>query len=449
MPYILNTEKEIAEMLNSIGASGFDEFYSSLDSKIILSRPLGIPKGLSEFETKKELSKLSDKTRAIDEFNSFLGSGCYDHYIPAAVSALASSHQFVTAYTPYQPECSQGILQAIYEYQSYICRLTGMDVSNASVFDGASSLAEAALMALRLSAKRKVLVCGAIHPEYIETLRTYFSGFDFVIEEMEHGKDGLVDLDRLSSKMNGEIGCSIVQSPNFFGLIENIKEFASKVKPHGALVVSVVNPLSLAILKEPGSLGVDIVCGDGQSLGCEISFGGPSFGFLAAKKEYLRQMPGKIVGKTTDIEGCPAYCLTLQTREQHIRREKATSNICSNQSHQAIRAAIYLSLLGKEGLTKAARYSLNNTQYLYQNLKSIDGVSIPYGPGVFNEFLWEVDRPKALLDELFKKKIIAGYFAGDILPNHRGAVISCCTEKKTKNDIDAFISAVKDILKHR
>jgi glycine dehydrogenase subunit 1 len=446
MPYILNTQKDIKEMLKAVGASSFDELYSQLPSEIKLEEPLAIPSGLSELEVKKKVGKLSDKNTPLSKLNSFLGAGCYDHYVPAAVSSLLGSPQFLTAYTPYQAECSQGILQAIYEYQTYICLLTGMDVSNASLLDGASSLAEAVLMALRITKRKKVIVAKTLHPEYRQTLETYLSGFDFIIKEVKSGQDGLIDAKALKQALDSDSACCVLQSPNFFGLIEDIGEITAAAKERSALTVMATNPLSLALLKEPGSLGIDIVCGDGQPFGGNLNFGGPSFGFLATKKEYLRQVPGRIVGKTQDKEERPAYCLTLQAREQHIRREKATSNICSNESLNTIGAAIYLSLVGRDGLKQIAQYCFNNAQYLYQRLKEVRGVNIAFAPRIFNEFVWEVENASGVYDELCKKGIIAGFCLKSTFSQYKNGILSCCTEKKSKVDIDNFVNTLAEIL---
>ncbi len=446
MPYILNTQKDIKEMFKAVGVSSFDELYSQLPGQIKLKEPLAIPSSLSELEVKKKIRKLSDKNNPLGKFNSFLGAGCYDHYVPAAVASLLRSPQFLTAYTPYQAECSQGILQAIYEYQTYICLLTGMDVSNASLLDGASALAEAVLMALRVTKRKKVIVAQTLHPEYRKTLETYLSGFDFIIKEVKSGQDGLIDIKALTQALDSDSGCCVLQSPNFFGLIENLEEISAAAKEKGVLTVMSANPLSLALLKEPGSLGVDIVCGDGQSLGGNLNFGGPTFGFLASKSEYLRQMPGRIVGKTQDKEAKPAYCLTLQAREQHIRREKATSNICSNESLNTIGAAIYLSLVGRDGLKQIAQYCFNNTLYLYQRLKEVRGVNILFAPRLFNEFVWEVENALGVYNELYKKGIVAGYCLADAFSQYKNSILSCCTEKKSKADIDNFVNTLGQIL---
>lgn len=446
MPYIPHTLQDIEEMLKVVGLSSLEELYAQIPSSLRLKKPLDLARGSSEFDVKKRIEELAAKNITLDKYNSFLGAGCYDHYIPAALPYMLSQPQFLTAYTPYQAECSQGILQAIYEYQSYICLLTGMDVSNASMFDGASSLAEAVLMALRMTKRKKVLVAEYLHPEYKETLNTYLSGFDFTIQQVKVADKGILEKDVLERYLDDDVVCCCLQSPNFFGLVENVEQVSNTLASYGAITIMVTNPMSLAILKEPAELGVDIVCGDGQPLGGSLSFGGPSLGFLAARKKYTRQIPGRIVGKTTDKETKPAYCLTLQTREQHIRREKATSNICSNHSLNAIGAAVYLSLMGQQGMKNVALSSFQNTQYLYQRLKEIRGIKIPYSKQIFNEFIWEVQDAAAVIAKLYEKNIIAGYFVGGIFPKHKNAILSCCTEKKTKADIDNFIETLAEVL---
>ncbi|UCG34922.1 MAG: aminomethyl-transferring glycine dehydrogenase subunit GcvPA [Candidatus Omnitrophota bacterium] len=447
MPYILNTNEEIKQMLKAIGVDSVEELYSALPPEIKLKESLNLPSGLSEFDVKKKVTALSERNKPLEKYNSFLGAGCYDHYIPAAVSFILSRSQFLTAYTPYQSECSQGILQAIYEYQSYICLLTGMDVSNASLFDGASALAEAVLMTLRISRKKRVVISSTIHPEYKETLKTYLSGFDFMIEEFVPKSDGFFDLEKLRDTLRNDVGCVAFQSPNFLGLIEDAEKLSELAKKVQALTVMVTNPLSLAILKDPARSGVDIVCGDGQPLGGSLNFGGPSLGFIATKNENTRQMPGRIVGKTEDKKGDIAYCLTLQTREQHIRREKATSNICSNQSLNAIGAAVYLSLIGSEGLKEVALNSFRNTQYLYQRLKEVRGVKIPFEPRFFNEFVWEVENAPKIMNAFYDKNIIAGYFLGESFPQYKNSILSCCTEKKKKSEIDEMVFSLAEVLR--
>ncbi|MFA5271960.1 MAG: aminomethyl-transferring glycine dehydrogenase subunit GcvPA [Candidatus Omnitrophota bacterium] len=444
MPYILNTENDIKEMLGAIGVSSLDDLYRHFPSQIRINKNLNIPSGLSEAELRNFITSLADKNETVNEFNSFLGAGSYNHYVPSALNPIVSRAEFLTAYTPYQAECSQGILQAIYEYQSYICLLTGMDVSNASLFDGASSLAESVLMSLRITKRNKVIISSAIHPEYKRTLYTYLSGLNFKIQEINFERQGLTDISLLA--LDDDAACIALQSPNFFGVIENVQKISSLAKEKGVLTIQVANPMSLAILKEPAAQGVDIVCGDGQALGGNLNFGGPSFGFIAARNEFLRQLPGRIVGKSTDKEGKPAYCLTLQAREQHIKREKATSNICSNQSLNAISAAVYLSLMGKEGLYNCALYSLNLAHYLYDRLSEIKGVKLELSKYFFNEFVWSVDNPKVLIKKLYKKEIIAGLALDKFYPELKNGILSCCTEVKSKEQIDNFIEILKTVI---
>jgi len=433
-------------MLAAIGARTLDELFSQISPALVLKGPLALPAGLTESAVRAKTKKLAEKNRPLADFNSFLGAGCYDHYIPAALGPLVNRAEFLTAYTPYQPECSQGSLQAIYEYQSYICALTGMDVSNASLFDGASSVAEAALMAMRVTGRSKVLVAESLHPEYRRVLATYLAGQKVKVEEAGFDPDLLLDASAVAGKISDDTSCFVFGYPNFFGMIEDGPKLCQAAKAKGALAVMVVNPTALAFLKDPGAAGADIVCGDGQPLGCGMDFGGPSFGFLAAKNDYLRQMPGRIVGKTVDKDNNPAYCLTLSTREQHIRREKATSNICSNQSLKAIEAAVYLALLGPIGFKKAAQASFELTHYLYGRLKGIKGLKVVASSRFFHEFVWEVPEAKRFIRRLERKNIIAGLALGADYPGMKNSILSCCTEKKTKEEIDEFVEAVAKLI---
>lgn len=446
MPYILNNQRSIDKMFKEIGISSYDDLFKQIPDKFKDKKDLNIPEGLPESEVIKSLESLSDKNISLKQCNSFLGAGMYDHYIPSAVSAIVNRTEFYTSYTPYQPECSQGILQTIYEYQSYICMLTGMDVSNASLYDGAAAVAESALMSLRITRKEKVLLSTTVHPQYKDTLYTYFTGLDFSIEEIKQN-NGLFDLKDLNDKVDDDTSCIIVQSPNFFGLIEDISKIKKQIADKNIIIIAVVNPMSLSLLKAPGDCGADIVCGDGQVFGNPIGFGGPSFGFLACKQKFMRQLPGRIVGKTVDSNGEDAYCLTLQTREQHIRREKATSNICSNQSLNAITAAVYLSLMGEYGFKQVGQACFNNTQYLYDCLSKISSVTIPFTNQVFNEFVWKIEGAQKLLKKLVKDKIIAGVYLGDFYPDMQDCILSACTEKKSKEDIDILVKKVEEYAK--
>jgi len=443
MSYILNTKEDIREILKIIGKNSLEDLFSHLPKEIVLDKSLNLNDGLSEQEVRERIKNLSLKNKPISEYNSFLGGGLYDHYIPSAVKYLSSLPEFVSAYTPYQAECSQGILQAIYEYQSYICLLTGLDVSCASLLDGASSFAEGVLMALRINKRSEVIVSSLIHPEYERTLRTYLSGFNFKIKKVGFTENGTLNLKELENLINKDTSLIAFQSPNFLGYIEDIEKIVCLAKNTGALTVMITNPLSLAILKEPAKFGVDIVCGEGNVLGGDLNFGGSCFGFLATKMEFVRQIPGRLVGRTTDLNGNTSFCLTLQAREQHIRREKATSNICSNSSFNAIRAAIYLSLLGKDGLYKVALYSLNLAHYLYERLKEIKYISFPFSDYFFNEFTYKISNSKSFFNKLYKKKIIPGLLLNKF--NFSDCILISCTEKKTKEDIDNFILTIKEI----
>ncbi len=446
MPYILNGDKETREMLKAVGVTAPERLFDVLPAAVRLNEPLKAGAGASELKVKKEMTALARKNKPLERYNAFLGAGCYDHYVPAAVDFILSHSSFLTAYTPYQAECSQGILQAIYEYQSYICLLTGMDVANASVFDGASALAESALAAMRFTRRSKVVVAGAVHPEYLAVINTYLSGIKVTPVRVDFSNQGVIDFNALKDAVDADTACVIFQSPNFFGLVEDADSLATLVKHAGALLVMAANPFAMALLKPPAQAGVDIVCGEGQSLGGGLNFGGPGFGFMAAKNDYLRQMPGRIVGKTKDHHGREAYCLTMQAREQHIRREKATSNICSNQSFNAIAAAVYLAVTGREGFRAAADKSFSGAHYLYDRLKVMRGVKLVFGPRFFNEFVWEVENAVKVLARLKERGIVAGYHLGKEFALYKNCVLSCCTEKKSKEEIDNFVNTLALIL---
>mgnify|MGYP000055854618 CR=1 FL=1 len=447
MSYILNTPSQIEKMLEEIGLISLEELFKHIPQKIKVKELNNLEERKSELDVLSTIDKIAKKNKGTNKFNSFLGAGLYEHYIPSALKHLLYRTEFYTAYTPYQPECSQGILQALYEYQSFICLLTGMEVTNASLYDGATAMVEAVLMSLRINKRNKIIVTKSVHPEYREVLYTYLRLQPYHIIELPYKNDGLIDKEALLNIIEEDTSCIIIQSPNFFGLIENIEEVKRSIKDKNIILIDVVNPITLAILKEPKEMGVDIVCGEGQSLGGNLSFGGPSFGFLATKKEYVRQLPGRIVGKTEDVEGNPAFCLTLQTREQHIRREKATSNICSNESLNAIGAAIYLALLGKEGFKKASLYSLNNTYYLLTKLRDIKKVSFPFKGLVFNEFVWKIENAHKILQQLEEKNILGGVALDKFYPELSDCILTSCTEKKTKKDIEDFIWNLKKIIK--
>lgn len=442
MSYIPTTDEQQQEMLAEIGAGSIDELFADIPESVRLKKKLNLPKAMSELELTAHMRELAGKNKNLDEFTCFLGAGAYDHYIPSVVANLLSRQEFYTAYTPYQPEISQGTLQAIFEYQTMICNLTGMDVSNASLYDGASALAEAASMACEATRRNEVIAIRSIHPESREVVSTYarFKGMTLT----ECGiKNGVTDLQNLRELLNSNTAAVLVQSPNFFGAIENIKEIAEIAHQNKSLLVVSCDPVSLAILKAPGDIGADIVVGEGQVLGNPPGFGGPYLGFMAAKKEFARRMPGRIVGETVDRSGKRGYVLTLQTREQHIRREKATSNICSNQALNALAATIYLSAMGKKGLKKAAELSVRKAHYAYKKLIETGLFSPAFDSPFFKEFLLiyrgDVDK---LNEYLLGRKIIGGFSTEKFYPEFRGGYLVAVTEKRTKEDIDRFVSEV-------
>jgi glycine dehydrogenase subunit 1 len=423
-------------LLAAIGSVDFNELVSrGIPGNICCSRPLNLPKGKSEFEALRELTKLADKNASSDKWNSFCGGGIYDHFVPSATGAIISRSEFLTAYTPYQAEVSQGTLQAIYEYQSLICELTGMEVSNASMYDGATALAEGAIMAHSIHKSGSVfLIPSSLNPLYKEVLKTYLHGLTLTLAEVPSNAAGTIDLEALKKMVTPDVFGVAVQTPNFFGVVEDIAAVAEIKKSSPFVLVVMPNLLSLAVLEAPGKVGADIVVGEGQPFAAGLSFGGPLLGFMATHTANIRQLPGRICGKTVDKEGKRGFVLTAQTREQHIRREKATSNICSNEGLLALAAAISLSLIGKEGLVRMARLNIAKTQYALSALSKKPTVSITYSGSVFNEFV--VELKKGSIEELISKakakKIMPGLKIGNSL-------LVNITEKKSKEDIDALV----------
>lgn len=437
-PYIPNTVKQRAEMLAAIGYESIGQLFGSVPENVKLPRRLDIPAALSELEVTKRLKCLAKQNANTEDYACFLGAGAYDHFIPAVVDSLLIRQEFYTAYTPYQPEISQGTLQAIFEYQSLICELTGMDVSNASVYDGASAVAEAAVMACSATKRSKVLAAKSLNPEYRGVLNTYarFKG----IEVKEFGyKNGTIDMSALESMTADDTAAVIIQTPNFFGIVEDVQSVADIAHKHGALLVASCDPISLALLKSPGEAGADVAVGEGQALGNPLSFGGPYLGFFAAKEGLMRKMPGRIVGETADKKGKRCYVLTIQTREQHIRREKATSNICSNEALCALAATIYLSAMGKEGLSEAARQCVQKSHYAYDKLISTGKFAPVFNAPFFKEFAVRYDGDTDTLNKrLLESGIIGGYGLGRDYPELHGAWLVAVTEKRTKSEIDAL-----------
>lgn len=436
--FIPNTKQQQSEMLAAIGVRSISQLFEAVPENVRLKRPLGLPCALSELEVTKRLKALAKANVNTEDYVCFLGAGAYDHFIPAAVDSLLSRQEFYTAYTPYQPEISQGTLQAIFEYQTLICELTGMDVSNASVYDGASALAEAALMACGATRRSEVLVAKSVDPQYREVLKTYARFKGIGVKEFGY-VNGAVDLNAIESMISENTAAVIAQTPNFFGIVEDIKAAADAAHNHGALLAISCDPIALAVIKTPGEAGADIAVGEGQALGNPLSFGGPYLGFFAAKENLLRRMPGRIVGETVDRNGKRCFVLTIQTREQHIRREKATSNICSNEALCALAATIYLTAMGKQGLREAAEQCLYKSHYAQGALIATNRFKPVFGSLFFKEFAVRYDGDINKLNaHLLSNGIIGGYDLGRDYPELSGSYLVAITEKRTKAEIDAF-----------
>ncbi|HOH97058.1 MAG TPA: aminomethyl-transferring glycine dehydrogenase subunit GcvPA [Candidatus Cloacimonadota bacterium] len=441
MPYISNTDRDRQAMYAKIGISEFDELIAAIPDKYRLKEPLKLDEPLSELEITQKIKSQTCRNLCVQNANSFLGGGVYDHFIPAAVDTIVSRPEFFTAYTPYQAEVSQGTLQFIYEYQSMICELTGMEIANASMYDGASAVAEAILMAVRKNRLPKAILPATIHPEYVKVIRSYTEGVGVELLFAPE-RDGVIDLAALKTMLDDSIGSVVVQSPNFYGNIEAATAISELVHSQPkCLLIACVDPISLAILKSPAEYNADIVVGEGQALGNSMYFGGPLFGFFATKLDMARQMPGRIVGGTLDKDGKRAYALTLQAREQHIRREKATSNICSNQSLCTLAAVVYMSLMGREGLIEVATQSTQKAHYLAGELVKLTGFSLANpNQSFFKEFVLKTPIPaQGIIDKLLPRGIYAGIAIGE------NELMIAVTEKKTKVEIDSYIAAMKEI----
>ncbi len=446
MRYLPHTAQEIHDMLQAIGVSKVDELFSSIDTPARLNRLLDLPPPLSEMELRNCLREISRKNAHGEDWAIFLGAGSYSHYIPSAVSQLLSRGEFLTAYTPYQPEVSQGTLQAIFEYQTMVCEILGMEVANASHYDGSTSMAEAALMALSITKRTKVLVARNIHPEYREVLKTYLQNEDAVIEEIPFDASGAVDRKALSSKIDHQTACVIAGTPNFFGIIEDLTDIATKIHEAGGLLVTVTQePLALGLFKSPGEMDADIVVAEGQSFGNTMSFGGPYLGMFATREKFVRAMPGRLVGQTVDAEGKRGFVLTLATREQHIRRERASSNICTNVALCALAATITLALWGQQGFEQLARMNYDGALRLREQLGQIKGLRPRFSGTHFNEFVIETSQPaESILKELQRKNIIGGVALGRWYPELSHSILITVTEMNTVEQINHLIAALRD-----
>ena len=439
--YIPHTEEDIKEMLATIGVKSVDDLFVDVP-KTISPESLKIPESKDELTVRSIVEGLARKNRFLNEMRVFTGAGIYYRYIPSVVYHMASKPNFVTAYTPYQAEVSQGTLQALFEYQTMISELTGMEVTNASMYDGASALAEAMLMAVRVSKKKKVLMASNIHPEYVRTTKTYVTPQDIEVVMVDYDKEtGQIDLEDLKRKLDDTVGGVAVQYPNFFGVVEDLKAI-KEVLPEKTMFVVAADPIALAILEPPGKFGADIVVGEGQALGSFPSLGGPGFGFFSTNMKHVRMMPGRLIGQTKDVEGRTGYVMILQTREQHIRRSKATSNICSNHAHNAVMAAIYMSTMGKEGIVEIARRSANTAHYLAKALED-KGFNLTFkGPFLF-EFVFDAgDGYEKKWKEMVDKGILGPLPMERFFEDMKGKALAATTEMVKKEDIDALLEAI-------
>lgn len=439
MDYIPNTESEKKEMLKEIGVNDTLDLFKDIDKKLILKEPLKISGKLSEIDVRKKIEGISKKNKIM---KNFLGAGCYSHFIPSVVDHLISRSEFYTAYTPYQPEISQGALQSIFEFQTYICKLTGMDVANASMYDGSTALAEAVFMSHNITNKNKIILPKTIHPEYRKVVQTYCRMHNINCVEINYN-NGIIDIENLKNEIDDNTSAVIVQNPNFFGCIENMDEIEKITHENKSLLVTcIVEAASLGISK---SGNADIVVGDGQSFGIPLNFGGPAFGFMAVKEEHTRKIPGRIVGITNDTEGKKGFVLTLQAREQHIRREKATSNICTNQALMALAATVYLSMLGKQ-LKTLANINLQKAHYTFEKIKNIDNFAAPFTSPFFNEFVIKCNDIEKLISKMQENNIVPGLDLGKYYPELKNHLLVCITEMHSKEDIDKLVEVLSNEL---
>jgi glycine cleavage system P protein (glycine dehydrogenase) subunit 1 len=448
MAYVLNTLDETREMLAKLNLESLDQLFDMIPAEFRLDQALRIPRALSELELTQHVGSLASKNQGIDTRPCFLGGGAYDHFVPAVVDQLAGRGEFFTAYTPYQPEASQGTLRAIFEYQTLVTRLTGMDVSNASLYDGGSAMAEAALMAISATDRvGRIVIAGTVHPEYRQSVRTLLENLPPEIVTVAP-QDGRVTPADLAEAITDDTSAVLLQYPNFFGQIEDTAALIAAAQERGAVAIVSFDPISLGLLKRPGDLGADIVTAEGQSLGNHLAYGGPYLGILACRERFLRKLPGRLVGQTTDRHGKTCYVLTLQTREQHIRRDKATSNICTNQGLLALRASIYLAVMGPSGLRQAAELSTRKAHYAAEMLREVPGLSLAYSGPFFKEFvLRSVKDPVAVLAEVGR----AGYHGGVALGQFDSAlsdlILIAVTEKRTKAEIDDLTAAYRTAMR--
>ena len=448
MRFIPHTEKDIREMLETIGIQNVDQLFSGIPADLRLGdTPLSLPSALSESEVVDKLRQMQKKNPDPEEISSFLGAGAYRHYSPALIGSLIQRGEFSTSYTPYQAEVSQGTLQAIFEFQTMIAMLTGMDVVNASMYDGASALAEAVLMAHRINKKNEYLIASSVHPEYRQTVETYLRGANHQLVNVPYDSTGKTDLGFILKNLSNRTSAVVLQSPNFFGIVEEYEELGKKLAEQDTLLIVVVaEPLSLGVLKPPGERLADIVVGEAQSFGLPVSYGGPYAGFFATREKFVRQMPGRLAGETVDRKGRRSFVLTLSTREQFIRREKATSNICTNQGLCMLAVTIYLAVMGKQGLRELALLNLSKTNYMKNKLSKIQGFEMQFNGVAFNEIVLKCPKPaNEIRDALLEYKILAGLPLGNYYPELDNSLLLCATELNTVEDIDRLAEKLETV----
>jgi glycine dehydrogenase subunit 1 len=440
MSYIPNTDEDRAEMLAAIGAASLDDLFAPIPEPLRLQGTLNIPPRMDQVTLARHLNKLAAKNLHADAYPCFLGAGIYDHYVPPTVGAITGRSEFYTSYTPYQPEMSQGVLQSIFEFQSLLCQLLGMDVANASMYDGATALAEAALMAGDLTGRKKIIVLASVHPTYRDVLDTYLRHLDMKAEVV-------TDIDGVTGGggVGDDVAAILVQQPNFFGCLEDAARLSEAAHAAGALLVACVDPISLGLLTPPGEYDADIVVGEGQGLGCPMGYGGPLLGFFACKNKYVRRLPGRIVGQTTDGDGKRAFVMTLRTREQDIRRERATSNICTNEALYALAATVYLATMGRQGLKQVADLCLQKSHYAASEITRLPGYALlfPDTP-FFKEFAIRTPvDPELINARLLDRGIVGGLPLGPLYPEMDNALLLCVTEQRTKDEIDALVGVLE------
>jgi len=442
MQYTQHSNEQIDAMLAATGVATIEELFAPIPAAQRFCGTLDIPEGVSEFDLLNELEALAAKNRSTGELTCFLGMGAYDHFIPTIVDHLAMRGEFLTAYTPYQAEASQGVLQAFYEFQTMICQLTGMDIANASLYESASAAAEAATMARGITGRSDILVSCTCHPDLVQTLESYSRQQDAGVATIPM-QDGVTDPQRLDHLVDDSIAAVVVQWPNVFGVIEDLPAIIEAVHKQGALAIVSFDPIAAGVLKRPGDLGADIVVGEGQPLGIDLQYGAPYLGFMACREQYLRKMPGRVVGVTTDEAGRRGYCLVLQTREQHIKRERATSNVCTNQGLMAMRASVYMSAMGRSGIRKAASLCFDKAHYAADRIASLDGYSLQFNQPFFKEFVVRTERGvERAIDACRTRGILAGVPLGRWFDALEDCFAVAVTEKRTKAQIDALVEAL-------